>query len=147
MCLLLSVRHLSKMDVYILRHMIYTLTILIQFGAITVCAQQCNSTNACHYANTEGVSPLFLEFQRPGHHTCLANCKQEPKCQAVTHDPILDICRLHFEADNIACLQMVPSPGKSLWVINEYTLDHFRCYTVTYLQPFCIQMNRLYFND
>ena len=127
-----------KMVIYCISHMIDTLTILVQICAITVSAQQCNSINTCHHANTEGVSPIFQEFQRPEHHSCISYCTQDPHCKAVTRDPTLDICRLHFEADNIACLQVVPAPGKSIWVINEYTHHHSRCYMVTYIQVFCI---------
>ena len=49
-----------QMDIFFLRHMIHTLTNLVQLGAISVRAQQCNSTYTSHYANTEGVFLALL---------------------------------------------------------------------------------------
>ena len=92
-------------------------------------SQQCNSLYTCHYKDTEGVSTLFREFPRPllTGHSCLWYCTRDPECDAVTHDRTQDICRFHFEADDLPCLQMVPVPGKSLWVITEYEHHNARC--------------------
>ena len=92
-------------------------------------SQECHSTYTCHYKDTEGVSTLFREFPRPlsTDHSCLWYCTRDPKCEAVTHDRTLDICRFHFEADNIPCLQMVSVSGKSLWVITEYEHHNAQC--------------------
>ena len=117
-----------KMDSYSLRLMINIMTFVVPFGAFLARAQECNSAYTCHYADVESVSPLFREFQRPGHHSCLTYCTQDPNCVAVTLDRTLDICRLHFEADDIACMQIVSAPGKSLWVINH---QDDSCYKVT----------------
>ena len=80
----------------------------------------------------EGVTPLYHQIQRPGRHSCLWYCTQDPNCEAVTHDRTLDICRFHFEADDVPCLQMVPDPDKSLWVITEYDHLNARCYKVSH---------------
>ena len=92
-------------------------------------SQECHSTYTCHYKDTEGNSTLFREFPRPlsTDHTCLWYCKREPKCEAVSHDRTLDICRFHFEADDIPCLQMVSAPEKSMWVITEFEHHNARC--------------------
>ena len=121
-----------QMDIFFLRHMIHTLTNLVQLGAISVRAQQCNSTYTSHYANTEGVSRLYWEFPRPSHHSCLTYCAQDPNCEVVTHDKFLDNCRFHFEADDIPCLQIISAPGKSLWVITEFNHHGARHYNVLY---------------
>ena len=109
-----------KMIIYGTGRLIKSLTILAHHVVIYVCAQQCDRAYNCYYADTEGVSPLNHEFQRAGHHSCLWHCTQDPNCKAVTQDLTRDTCQLHFEANNIACLQMLLSPGKSLWVVTEY---------------------------
>ena len=98
-------------------------------------SQQCDSTYTCHYEDTEGNSTLFREFLRPQStdHTCLWYCTEDPKCEAVTHDRTRDICRFHFEADDIPCLQMLSVPGNSLWVITEYEHYNARCYEVIHI--------------
>ena len=93
---------------------------------MSVHAQQSNSTFICQYANIEGISPLYQEFQRPGHLPCLWYCTQNPYCEAVTHDFTLDICRFHFEAD-VSCLQMTSASSKSLWIISEYDHHNAHC--------------------
>ena len=123
-----------KMGIYFHRNMLDVLTILVQLSAIAASTHECYSAHTCHHVDMEGISPFFREFQRPGQYSCLAYCIQDPNCAAVTHDPTLDICRLHFEADDIACLQLLPATRKSLWIINEYTHHHSRCYVVTNLR-------------
>ena len=130
-----------EMSVYRLPHMIDMLITLIQLGAISVSAQHCNSTLICRYANVEGVSPLFREFPRPGHHSCLWHCTHDTNCEAVTHDRTLDICRFHFGADGIACMQILPASGKSLGIITEYDHNNARCYKVTYLDKYLYSCN------
>ena len=112
-----------------LQHVLRMVTIVAYFGTVFVCGQQCSSTHTCHYENTESLSTLFLEFHqtKTAHISCLSHCTREPSCRAVTHDPAADICRLHYEADNIACLQMAPAFGKSLWVIPACDPSNVQC--------------------
>ena len=129
---------LLKMTFYRMQHI---MVILIQLYDVFVRAHLCKSTYSCLYANTEGASPIYQEFKRPGRHSCLWFCMQDPSCEAVTHDQNLDICRFHFEADDIPCLQMVPTSGMSLWVITEYSHHNARCYMVTYMEIVHIKPN------
>ena len=110
-------------------------TILAHLCLRFVSSQQCDSTYTCHYEDTEGKSTLFREFLRPQStdHTCLWYCTEDPKCEAVTHDRTRDICRFHFEADDIPCLQMLSVTGNSLWVITEYEHYNARCYEVIHI--------------
>ena len=121
-----------------LQHLWILVKILVHLCLRFVHSQQCHSTYTCHYEDTEGVSQIFREFPRPQStdHTCLWYCKQDPKCEAVSHDRTLDKCRLHFEADDIPCLQMLTVPGKSLWVITEYAHHDARCFKVTRADTF-----------
>ena len=109
--------------------MLRIVIIVAQLGSVFVRRQQCSSIHTCHYENTKAVSPLFLEFRRPksAYTSCLWYCTRDPSCRAVTHDPTVDICRFHYEADDINCLEMVPASGKLLWVIPDCDPKGDRC--------------------
>ena len=117
------------MRIHSLQHIWNLANILANMCLRFTHSQQCHSTYTCHYEDTEGVSTLFREFPRllSTNHTCLWYCTRDPNCEAVTHDRTLDICRFHFEADDISCLQMLSVPGKSLSVITEYEHHNARC--------------------
>ena len=112
-----------------IHHMLLLMTILAKLCTVFVHSQQCSSKHTCHFSNTEGVSPLFREFQRSqsAYTSCLTYCTQDLGCIAVTHDHDMDICRFHYEADNIACLDMTPSSHKSLWIIPKCEQNGAQC--------------------